>query len=549
MVDQSNFNKEDSEDNSSYDYQVLARRYRPKNFDNLIGQTSTVRILSNAFKLNRIAHAFLFTGVRGVGKTTAARIVARGLNCLNTDNPTIAPCGKCSSCIAAANDRHVDIIEIDAASHTGVDDMRELTEGVRYKPSVGRFRIYIIDEVHMLSNQAFNALLKTLEEPPEHAKFIFCTTEIRKIPITVLSRCQKFDLRRVSASEIINHLKMICESENVLIDSESLSLLARSSEGSVRDSLSLLDQAISIGKNDIKAEDVTVMLGLSDKSKVWDLFDSLMEGDPLKVIKNYEDLLNDGSDPFLLIEELMRICHNVTRTIAVPTLDMSQSMSEFEVVRATNSAKNLNIPSVNKCWQILIKGQVEIQSTYSIKEATEMILLRIIYAAKIPNLTDLIEKSDLIKKKNDIVDHSINTKLSDNNISNDMSIINNINTFEDLLIFVKKNKDLSLYTTLIDQIRVIEYEPYSIKVNFVKENYQTFLDKMKKSLQNLTNKNWIIEVIDDDKEFTSVTEKNEIKKEDKKNKIKENIIVKSIFDEFPESEILEIKSLNDNKEE
>ena len=549
MVDQSNFNKEDSEDNSSYDYQVLARRYRPKNFDNLIGQTSTVRILSNAFKLNRIAHAFLFTGVRGVGKTTAARIVARGLNCLNTDKPTIAPCGKCNSCIAAANDRHVDIIEIDAASHTGVDDMRELTEGVRYKPSVGRFRIYIIDEVHMLSNQAFNALLKTLEEPPEHAKFIFCTTEIRKIPITVLSRCQKFDLRRVSNSEIINHLKMICESENVLIDSESLNLLARSSEGSVRDSLSLLDQAISIGKNDIKAEDVKVMLGLSDKSKVWDLFDSLMEGDPLKVIKNYEDLLNDGSDPFLLIEELMRICHNVTRTIAVPTLDMSQSMSEFEVVRAKNSAKNLNIPSVNKCWQILIKGQVEIQSTYSIKEATEMILLRIIYAAKIPNLKDLIEKSDLIKKKNDIVDHSINIKLSDNNISNDMSIINNINTFEDLLIFVKKNKDLSLYTTLIDQIRVIEYEPYSIKVNFVKENYQTFLDKMKKSLQNLTNKNWRIEVIDDDKEFTSVTEKNEIKKEDKKNKIKENIIVKSIFDEFPESEILEIKSLNDNKEE
>ena len=288
MVDQSNFNKEDSENNSSYDYQVLARRYRPKNFDNLIGQTSTVRILSNAFKLNRIAHAFLFTGVRGVGKTTAARIVARGLNCLNTDNPTISPCGKCSSCIAAANDRHVDIIEIDAASHTGVDDMRELTEGVRYKPSVGRFRIYIIDEVHMLSNQAFNALLKTLEEPPEHAKFIFCTTEIRKIPITVLSRCQKFDLRRVSTSEIINHLKMICESENVLIDSESLNLLARSSEGSVRDSLSLLDQAISIGKNDIKAEDVKVMLGLSDKSKVWDLFDSLMEGDPLKVIKNYE---------------------------------------------------------------------------------------------------------------------------------------------------------------------------------------------------------------------------------------------------------------------
>tara|TARA_B100001996_G_scaffold252385_1_gene195871 strand:- start:29 stop:940 length:912 start_codon:yes stop_codon:yes gene_type:complete len=301
--------------------------------------------------------------------------------------------------MSAENDRHVDIIEIDAASHTGVDDMRELTEGVRYKPSVGRFRIYIIDEVHMLSNQAFNALLKTLEEPPEHAKFIFCTTEIRKIPITVLSRCQKFDLRRVSTLEIINHLKMICENEKVKIDTESLNLLARSSEGSVRDSLSLLDQAISISKNDIKANDVRSMLGMSDKSKIWDLFDSLMEGDPLKVINNFENLLDDGSDPFLLIEELMLICHNVARTIAVPSLDMSQSMSEFEVSRAANSAKSLNIPSVNKCWQILLKGQSEIQSAYSIKEATEMILLRIVYAANIPNLSDLIEKSDLIKKK------------------------------------------------------------------------------------------------------------------------------------------------------
>jgi len=546
---ETNFNKESIEDNSSYDYKVLARRYRPKTFDNLIGQTSTIRILSNAFKLNRIAHAFLFTGVRGVGKTTAARIVARGLNCLNTDSPTIAPCAKCSSCMSAENDRHVDIIEIDAASHTGVDDMRELTEGVRYKPSVGRFRIYIIDEVHMLSNQAFNALLKTLEEPPEHAKFIFCTTEIRKIPITVLSRCQKFDLRRVSTLEIINHLKMICENEKVKIDTESLNLLARSSEGSVRDSLSLLDQAISISKNDIKANDVRSMLGMSDKSKIWDLFDSLMEGDPLKVINNFENLLDDGSDSFLLIEELMLICHNVARTIAVPSLDMSQSMSEFEVSRAANSAKNLNIPSVNKCWQILLKGQSEIQSAYSIKEATEMILLRIVYAANIPNLSDLIEKADLIKKKTNLVKKNINENLIDKNIIHNESVIDNINTFEDLLSFVKINKDLSLYTILIDQIRVIEYKPYDIKINFVKENYQNFLDKIKTSLLNLTNKNWKIEVIAGDVKSTSVTEKDEINKKNKKNKIKENIIVQSILDEFPESEILEVKSLNDNKKD
>ena len=549
---QDNIDKVSVKDANSGEYRVLARRYRPKTFDNLIGQSATVRILSNAFDLNRIAHAFLFTGVRGVGKTTAARIVAKGLNCLKNNHPTIAPCGVCESCIAAQNDRHVDIIEIDAASHTGVDDMRELTEGVRYKPSVGRFRIYIIDEVHMLSNQAFNALLKTLEEPPDHAKFIFCTTEIRKIPITVLSRCQKYDLRRVSTSEIINHLKMICENEKVTIDSESLNLLSRSSEGSVRDSLSLLDQAISIGKSNIKAEDVKSMLGLSDKSKLWDLFDSLMEGDPIKVINYFETLINDGSDPFLIIEELMLICHNVTRAIAVPSLDMSQSMSEFEANRAINSAKNLNIPSVNKCWQILLKGQAEIQSTYSIKEATEMILLRVTYAANLPDLKDLIEKSNLIKKKYKLTDtlenktFSVNDN-SENDKNSNIDTSYDFSTFEKLLEFVKNNKELSLYTILIDQIRMAEYKPYNLKISFVKKEYNDFLNIIKRTLLKLTKKNWQIEIIKEKNKASSITEKIEIETENKKNKLKDNIIVKSILNEFPESEIIEVKNLEDNE--
>tara|TARA_Y100001970_G_C14194735_1_gene837372 strand:- start:350 stop:2017 length:1668 start_codon:yes stop_codon:yes gene_type:complete len=546
---QENIDNDSFDKNSSKEYKVLARRYRPKTFDNLIGQSATVRILSNAFELKRIAHAFLFTGVRGVGKTTAARIISRGLNCLKSGEPTISPCGECDSCLSAQNDRHVDIIEIDAASHTGVDDMRELTEGVKYKPSVGRFRIYIIDEVHMLSNQAFNALLKTLEEPPGHTKFIFCTTEIRKIPITVLSRCQKFDLRRVSSDEMINHLGMICKKEKVTIDSASLNMIARSSEGSVRDSLSLLDQAISISNSNIKAEDIKSMLGLSDKAKVWDLFDSLMEGDPLKAINNFEVLLDDGSDPFLLIEELMLICHNVARTIAVPNLDMSQSMSEYEQNRAKNSAKDLNIPSVNKCWQILLKGQSEIQSTYSIKEATEMILLRIVYAANLPNLKDLIENSDLLKKKNDLAGDVQSYDANEQNTPLRADITNNLKTFENLLSFVKKNKDLTLFTLLIDQIRVIEYKPYYIKVNFVKENYIKFLEDIKKSLLNLTKSNWKIEVIAADPEYSSVTEKKEIQKEEKKNKIKENIIVKSILKEFPESKIIEIKNFNENRKD
>ncbi len=528
------------EKNGSNQYRVLARRYRPKTFKDLIGQDAMVRILSNSFELNRVAHAFLFNGVRGVGKTTTARIVSKGLNCIKNEKPTIDPCGECESCIAAKNDRHVDIIEIDAASHTGVDDMRELTEGVRYKPSVGRYRIYIIDEVHMLSTAAFNALLKTLEEPPEHTKFIFCTTEIRKIPVTVLSRCQKFDLRRVSNVELVKHLKNIAENEKVLIDVESLNLIVRSSDGSVRDALSLLDQAISISNHDIKEESVKTMLGLSDKSKVWDLFDSLMEGNSLNVINNFESLLNAGSDPILLIEELMVVCHNVTRAIAIPSLDASQNMSEFEAKRALKSATNLNIPSVTKCWQLLLKGHSEIQSTYSVKEATEMILLRITYAANLPDLKNLIEQSNLLKKKTDL--NSNNTQdILTQKVSHELISDNKFETFEDLLYLVKANKELSFYTLLIDSIRVIEYKPYYIKLSFVLKEYDDILKKIRKSLLALTKNNWRIEVVENEIKYNSISEKTEIDNNAVKNMIKDNLLVKSIIDGFENSKIIEIK--------
>ena len=528
------------EKNGSNQYRVLARRYRPKTFKDLIGQDAMVRILSNSFELNRVAHAFLFNGVRGVGKTTTARIVSKGLNCIKNEKPTIDPCGECESCIAAKNDRHVDIIEIDAASHTGVDDMRELTEGVRYKPSVGRYRIYIIDEVHMLSTAAFNALLKTLEEPPEHTKFIFCTTEIRKIPVTVLSRCQKFDLRRVSNVELVKHLKNIAENEKVLIDVASLNLIVRSSDGSVRDALSLLDQAISISNHDIKEESVKTMLGLSDKSKVWDLFDSLMEGNSLNVINNFESLLNAGSDPILLIEELMVVCHNVTRAIAIPSLDVSQNMSEFEIKRALKSATNLNIPSVTKCWQLLLKGHSEIQSTYSVKEATEMILLRITYAANLPDLKNLIEQSNLLKKKTDL--NSNNTQdILTQKVSHELISDNKFETFEDLLYLVKANKELSFYTLLIDSIRVIEYKPYYIKLSFVLKEYDDILKKIRKSLLALTKNNWRIEVVENEIKYNSISEKTEIDNNAVKNMIKDNLLVKSIIDGFENSKIIEIK--------
>ena len=540
MVSDLPLNDQNASSKPDLQYKVLARKYRPRTFEDLIGQNSMVKILSNAFSLNRIAHAFLFTGVRGVGKTTAARIVARGLNCLKDDSPTISPCGVCSSCISAKNDRHVDIVEIDAASHTGVDDVRELTEGVRYKPAEGRYKIYIIDEVHMLSTQAFNALLKTLEEPPEHVKFIFCTTEIKKIPVTVLSRCQKFDLRRVAVDELVELLRSICSKEEVSIDDKSLNLLARYSDGSVRDSLSLLDQAISMSNTGITLETINNMLGLSDKSIVWDLFDKLIQGDILSVLNHYDNLLKSGSDPVLIMEELLQISHNVARAKAVPSLNTAQVMSEYEINRALKSAELTNIPSVARCWQLLLKGQEEMQKAFSVKEACEMVLIRIAYATNLPDLKTLIEGSDL-KKKNEI--HSLN------NISSSKEK-DNIDSFESLLSLAKENKAMSLYTMLIDQVKIVSYKPYEVKLILVEKDNLNLLNKIKKELLLLTGSNWTLDILNDEKGYTSVTENKKNEKQKIIQRASENKLVKPFLKEFPEAKIIEVnKEVTNNLKE
>ncbi|MBF86628.1 MAG: DNA polymerase III subunit gamma/tau [Pelagibacterales bacterium] len=540
LVNDLPLNDQNASSKPDLQYKVLARKYRPRTFEDLIGQNSMVKILSNAFSLNRIAHAFLFTGVRGVGKTTAARIVARGLNCLKDDSPTISPCGVCSSCISAKNDRHVDIVEIDAASHTGVDDVRELTEGVRYKPAEGRYKIYIIDEVHMLSTQAFNALLKTLEEPPEHVKFIFCTTEIKKIPVTVLSRCQKFDLRRVAVDELVELLRSICSKEEVSIDDKSLNLLARYSDGSVRDSLSLLDQAISMSNTGITLETINNMLGLSDKSIVWDLFDKLIQGDILSVLNHYDNLLKSGSDPVLIMEELLQISHNVARAKAVPSLNTAQVMSEYETNRALKSAELTNIPSVARCWQLLLKGQEEMQKAFSVKEACEMVLIRIAYATDLPDLKTLIEGSDL-KKKNEI--HSLN------NISSSKEK-DNIDSFESLLSLAKENKAMSLYTMLIDQVKLVSYKPYEVKLILVEKDNLNLLNKIKKELLLLTGSNWTLDILNDEKGYTSVTENKNNEKQKIIQRASENKLVKPFLKEFPEAKIIEVnKEVTNNLKE
>ena len=377
------------------EYQVLARKYRPKTFEELIGHGPMVKTLSNALESGRLAHAFVLTGVRGIGKTTTARIIARALNCIGADGKggaTIEPCGVCEHCRAIAEDRHVDVLEMDAASRTGVDDIRELIEGVRYRPTSARYKIYIIDEVHMLSKSAFNALLKTLEEPPEHVKFIFATTEIRKIPITVLSRCQRFDLRRVQTEELAAHYTRIAGLENAEIEEEAVTLIARAADGSVRDGMSLLDQAISHGAGKVTTQQVRDMLGLSDRSRIFDLFDFTMKGEINEALELLSAQYALGGDPAVMLQDMLDLTHWLTRVKLSPDAANDPGVSQIERERGKEIAAKLAMPQLTRAWQMLLKGLEETRIAPSPIQAAEMILIRLAYAAEMPPPGDLIKK-------------------------------------------------------------------------------------------------------------------------------------------------------------
>ncbi len=376
-------------------YRVLARKYRPAAFADLIGQEALVRILTNAIRAGRIAHAFMLTGVRGVGKTTTARILARALNCLgpdgSRDGPAEEPCGVCEACTAIAADRHVDVIEMDAASHTGVDDVREIIEAARYRPVSARFKVYIVDEVHMLSRQAFNALLKTLEEPPGHVKFIFATTEIRKVPVTVLSRCQRFDLRRVPAEMLEAHFQGVLAQEGAEIEPEALARIARAADGSVRDGLSMLDQAIAEADGGrIAADAVNEMLGLADRLDIYDLFEALMRGEPAAALARFDEMYRAGADPGLVLQDMAELVHRLTRASVVPAEAEDAALPEAERVRGRKLAEALSLPALTRVWQLVLKGIQEVNAAPSAKPAFEMVLLRIAYAAGLPTPAEAI---------------------------------------------------------------------------------------------------------------------------------------------------------------
>ncbi len=377
-------------------YRVLARKYRPTSFAEVIGQDALVRTLSNAIATKRLAHAFILTGVRGVGKTTTARIIARALNCVGADGaggPTIDPCGVCTHCIAIAQDRHLDVIEMDAASRTGIDDIREIIDGVQYAPVSARYKVYIIDEVHMLSKQAFNGLLKTLEEPPAHVKFVFATTEIRKVPVTVLSRCQRFDLRRVPAELLTAHFARIAEREGVTLEPEALALIARAADGSVRDGLSILDQAIAhAGDAPVSAAQVRAMLGLADRTRLFDLFEALLRGQAAAALTLFRDMHNAGADPVAVIQDLLELTHWLTRLKVSPEDADDPAVPEAERVRGRAMAEALSMAVLTRSWQILLKGLGEAQHAPAPRQAAEMLFVRMTYAATLPTPVEVLNQ-------------------------------------------------------------------------------------------------------------------------------------------------------------
>ncbi len=375
-------------------YRVLARKYRPASFDDLIGQDAMVRTVSNAFESGRIPQAWILTGVRGVGKTTTARILARALNYELADGSVTEPTIKMPAIglhdQAIMESRHIDVLEMDAASHNSVDDVRQINDAIRYAPVSARYKVYILDEVHMLSPAAFNALLKTLEEPPPHAKFIFATTEIGKVPVTVLSRCQRFDLRRVDAALLVKHLEGIAAKEKIEAEPAALALIARAAEGSVRDSLSLFDQAIAHAAGNVRAEDVRQMLGLADRVRIVDLFEALMKGDVAGALNELREQYDIGADPGVVLSDLAEFTHFVTRVKVVPTVADDVSLSEAERVRGRAFAKDLSMRVLSRTWQMLLKGVGEVQGAARPVAAAEMVLVRIAYAADLPTPDEVV---------------------------------------------------------------------------------------------------------------------------------------------------------------
>ena len=543
-------------------YRVLARKYRPARFEDLIGQDAMVRTLRNAFDSGRIAQAYILTGVRGVGKTTTARILARALNYEPLEGgggPTLNMPVFGRHCEAIMESRHPDVLEMDAASHTGIDDVREILEGVRYAPILARYKVYIIDEVHMLSEKAFNAFLKTLEEPPPHVKFIFATTEIRKVPVTVLSRCQRFDLRRVDAGLLTQHLASICEKEKVPIEPEALAMIARAAEGSVRDALSILDQAIAHGEAKVTAEEVRGLLGLADRARIIDLFEMLMKGDIASALAELRAQYDTGAEPAVVIADLAEFTHLVTRFKLVPSAAEDPSLIEAEKKRGRVFAEGLSIRVLSRAWQILTKGFAEVQSAAKPVQAAEMVLVRLAFAADLPTpdealrtLTDggttgggasapskagpgSLPRLSLAAEGGRARSLQVEPALEAVAAS-----APRLTSLEDIAALAVAKRDLKMKHAIENQVRLVRVQENRLEIALVSGVPAGITSELSTKLTEWTGNRWFV-AISDSEGAPTLAENAAAKKVAMVHDVRSDPLVKAVLERFPGAEIVDVR--------
>jgi DNA polymerase-3 subunit gamma/tau len=558
-------------------YRVLARKYRPSDFAGLIGQEALVRTLTNAIAQGRLAHAFMLTGVRGVGKTTTARILARAFNCIGPDGkggPTASPCGVCEHCTAIAEDRHVDVIEMDAASRTGVNDIRELIEGVRYRPVSARFKIYIIDEVHMLSSSAFNALLKTLEEPPEHVKFIFATTEIRKVPVTVLSRCQRFDLRRIEADKLAQHLGSIAASEGAKLAPNALALIARAADGSARDGLSLLDQAITLvdpskGEAEVSEEQVRAMLGIADRTQLFELYEAVMAGRAAEALGQLRRMYEAGADPIVVLQDLLDLTHWLTRCKLTPDVLQQPAVPEAERKRGGGLAKELSLPVLARAWQMLLKGLAEAQYAPQPLAAVEMALIRLMHIADLPTPGDLVRQLSGPGKAGGgasapppspparggngnngptNLGGPVTSVISTQQVARDPAAAPapaaqlRLDSFDAVVALFKEKKEGILLTHIMNDVHLVRFEPGRIELRPTEKAPANLTNRIAACLNEWTSTRWFISVSGDLGAPTLKQQAQAVEAEMRR-RASEHPLVKAVLDAFPGATIDSVRDL------
>ncbi|MEM8694640.1 MAG: DNA polymerase III subunit gamma/tau [Pseudomonadota bacterium] len=520
-------------------YRVLARKYRPQSFAQLIGQDAMVQTLGNAIKRDRLAHAFLLTGVRGVGKTSTARLIAKALNCIGPDGeggPTIDPCGVCEPCVAIAEGRHIDVVEMDAASHTGVDDVREIIEAVRYAAVSARFKVYIIDEVHMLSKNAFNALLKTLEEPPPHVKFLFATTEVNKVPVTVLSRCQRFDLRRIPADRLAEHFRWIVEQEEAEAEDEALALIARAAEGSVRDGLSILDQAIAHGPEGVTAAQVREMIGLSDRGAVRSLFGHLLAADAQAVLAAIQEQHDLGTDPASLFRGLLETAHGIVRAKVGGADDPALSAEEREAF--ADWASRLGFAALHRIWQLLLKGLHEVETAPMPLEAAEMGLLRIVHAAGMPDPGDLARKLD--SGEIAAVQSSAAVPAAPGGGTQAAFPADYAALVRTIAESRHDDESWRMAQFLERDVRLVRYAPPELVLRPMKPRDEEFFRDLGRLLRAETGETWTIETSDEPGEPT-LLEQEQAAASAEREAVLQSPMVKAAFEAFPDAELIDYK--------